>query len=182
MNIEPAEPRCQVTDDEYGGFRVTIRPRGFGVLSYVGLCVLITAVILGTLKCLNEGSNVAVTAAAVAFLVLTGLLLGMLIVFRATCFEIVMIDGKTLEIRSEWAFGAFSETFGLGEIRNLRVVCPTAENEVTLQYAAFDRGRMVHRFASGLSTHELSRLVKTILVRFPIKNDQDDIKPLPVNP
>jgi hypothetical protein len=45
---------------------------------------------------------------------------------------------------------------------------------------AFDSGGRTHHFGVGLSENEVARLVKTIRQRFPIKDEPDDVEPLPV--
>jgi hypothetical protein len=38
----------------------------------------------------------------------------------------------------------------------------------------------IHHFGVGLSEQEVLRIVLTIRLRFPIRNDWDDVEPLPV--
>ncbi len=97
--------------------------------------------------------------------------------------DVIIFDAKSLTVRKEFLFFRRERWFELTEIRNLRPAPhPTRDKFVRRpSEVAFDVQRAgTHRFGYGLSELEVTRLVKTIRDRFPIRDDWKEVEPLPV--
>jgi hypothetical protein len=176
--ITPPIIRSSVTDDEFGGFRVTIpAPDGsrYGFGCALAFCLIMAA--FGLLYTVSDPSKTA--SGGFVFLLFWGVV-GLLPVWgllASTGRQVLMIDGKTLVLRWEGACWSRAEAFDLAGVRNLR---PRRPFEGSSSALAFDHGGKTHYFGNGLSEYEVKRLVKTIRLRFPIPEDPDDVEPLPV--
>jgi hypothetical protein len=87
--------------------------------------------------------------------------------------EVVIIDRATLVLRTGFSEIFRERQFEFVEVRNLRPRrakgSPQIPNAVAFDY----RGR-TYEFGSGLSDHEIARLIKTIRARFPIQDEWDN--------
>jgi hypothetical protein len=183
--ITPPVIRSTVTDDEFGGFRITIPAPVRG--RYACGCALAVWPVLAALALFYTVSDPDHTAADglkfLLFWAVVGLLLVSGLVYAMTWRSVLMIEGKTLVLRSEFAGLSRARAFDLADVRNLR---PTrlGDRRVGIENQpcalAFDHGGRTHHFGVGLSEYEVNRLVKTIRTRYRIPDDWDDVEPLPV--
>ena len=182
--------RSIVTDDEFGGFRITIPP---SVRAWVGsAAVLLLWILVLGLNLLNLSSKpVASNWGGVKFFLIW--------VFLGVCFALfagagwlrrdtVIIEGKSLVLRKEFACLRKEQTFELSEVRNLRPAAPlddtsrpSAHPRSRARSVAFDHQGRTYHFGVGLSEQEVMRLIKTIRTRFPIRDDWNEVEPLPVS-
>jgi len=183
--ITATKIRSTITDDEFGGFRITIPPSegvrwGYGcALALWGFVMIFTLYYVAT-------SPAHLRLGGLKFLVtctLFGIFIGLIAAANGILREVVIIEGKQLVMRKEFAILSKERAFELAEVRNLR---PLQQNE---SYAGvyrpksvgFDyKGRTYH-FGEHLSEHEIARLIKTIRSRFPIRDDWREVDPLPVS-
>jgi hypothetical protein len=174
--------RSIITDDpEFGGFRITI-PATEGSGCPFGCVVALWAFVevLGVLYTFSGPDRFS--WGAIALLVVWAAI-GLVIVYSGAYArvlrEIVMIDGKTLVLRTECAGHSCDRKFDLAEVRNLR---PDHVGDFSERrnMVGFDHGGGRYGFGVGLSEHEIVRLVKTIQLRFPIRDDWTDAEPLPI--
>jgi hypothetical protein len=174
--------RSVVTDDEFGGFRITIpAPQGCAyALGCVSLCCAGVVALLFLFILSDPRENFEEAGPLLAFWLLFGLALGVCLLFSGLR-EVAIIEGKTLVLRSETIIGFARETaFELASLRNLRIQCYPEQLGQPCAIA-FEHGARTHFFGRGLDRDEAARLVKTIRTKFPIRNDWDDAEPLPVN-
>lgn len=171
-----------MTDDEFGGFRVTIPAREGGRCAY-GCGAGAAGAMMAFMLLIAVGSPKENTLSALVFACLLGvvvLFLGYACLYAWTGREVLIIDGKTLTLRHEFAGSASDRLFELAEITNLR---PRRTDDPTYYHAVvFEYGGQIHGFGAGLTEHEVLRLVKTIRSRYAIrdKDDWSDAEPLPV--
>ncbi len=125
----------------------------------------------------DPGENFSGGIKILGVLMVIGLLPLLLVVVTANYREELIIDGKTLVLRLGNAWFFSTHTFDLAGVKNLRP-------SLTSSAVVFEHGGKIHRFGTGvgvpLSKQEVVRLVKTIRLRFPIRDDLDDAEPLPV--
>jgi len=189
----PSPIRSTVTDDEFGGFRITIpaashvarREFGYGLICWAaGTALLMVLTVFYLLSDMAPHGNASGGTGFLFFLwVLPGMLLGGGLVHATTSREVVTIDGKFLALRKELAGLHFSRTFGMAGIRNLRPARVVGQRNRYAHYpsaVSFDHGGATHYFGVGLSEAEVLRLIKTLRQRFRIPDDLDDAEPLPV--
>jgi hypothetical protein len=200
--MRPAEFRSTITDDEAGGFRITIPVRRFWpLIAFLGfwLCgwavgefAAIGTVIFGV-------PMMKVPPDALIFMLiwllpwtLAGCLTIYALLWNLTGREVILLDDQTLEVRREVAGITRSRSFALADVRNLRfspqVYNPWSMSESwrhSLQFfgisggsVAFDYGATTYRFGNGLPEIESRRLIKTIRERFKIQDDP--VESLPV--
>ncbi len=148
--------RSIVTDDELGGFRVTIPPSDDeACLSGCGVAVAF-AILLFCLLCFFSGGN------------------------RVENSDVI----KALKLRSEVAGIRSDQTFDLDQVRNLRpidVLDALLHKRDRVRLIAFDHDREIYRFGLGLTEFEAKRIVRTIRSKYPVKDDGDDaIDVLPI--
>jgi hypothetical protein len=176
--------RSIVTDDEFGGFRIVIpASRKAWVLFAcgVGIWVVILAFELSYLRSagarsFGEGLKWLLMTAAI------GLGMGSLAAAAGLRRDTVVIEGKSLVVRKEFAFIRKERAFDLGEIRNLRpwsLDYPPGSRHRPSS-VAFDYKGKTYQFGCALSAPEVMRLIKTIRTRFPIRDDWNEAEPLPV--
>jgi hypothetical protein len=176
--------RSKITDDEFGGFRITIPARGGGrwangfglALWTLGLAMSLWYIIADPSRHVSDGVKFLLLWAMI------GLALGYGAMSAWTGREVMIIEGKALELRREIAGLRSTHTFELSEVRNLRPVRPS---EVRSRHGrsnsvAFEHRGLTYHFGTGLSEQEVVRLVKTIRSRFLIRDDWNDAEPLPV--
>jgi hypothetical protein len=175
--------RSTVTDDEFGGFRITIpAPAGFVRIGCLGLALSAGLLVVICLY-LGSGMSMADDWKWIAVSLLGLALSSWLLIYGLTGREIIIIDEKTLVLRREGLLGCKSESFELAETKNLRPVRSAdipGDRPSNWNKVAFDYRGKPQFFADGLSETEVLRLVKTIRQRYAIKDDLDDAKPLPV--
>jgi hypothetical protein len=171
--------RSIVTDDEFGGFRITIPPTKTRWPGGCLLAMLAPAFAFTVLYIVSDpGQNLRGGLTMLGFWTVVGLLIGGTLIHSWTHREVIMIESKALVVRSESVGLASSRTFDLAGLRNLR---PGRRPDGVDRLAIlFEHGGQTHYFGSGLSEHELVRLVKTIRSRLPIRDDWNDVEPLPV--
>ncbi len=165
-----------ITDDEFGGFRITIPP----LYRWPGL----TAAFLLSSVILWIGVR-TLDVKLLIFAIPATLFIAYSLINTLAIRRIIMIDGKNLAIRTEIAGFTRTKTFELAQIRNLRPIVysharGSPEGPNLANSVVFDYGRKLHRFGTGLSEEEVLRMVKTIRDRFRIKDHVDDVEPLPV--
>jgi len=187
----PTAIRSTVTDDEFGGFRITIpaaslaarRGFGYGLIGWAaGTALLMVVTVCYLLSDMAPHGSASGGTGLLFLWVVTGMLGGGL-VHATTSREVVTIDGKFLALRKELAGLHFSRTFGMAAIRNLRPARVVGERKRYGHYpsaVSFDHGGATHYFGVGLSEAEVLRLIKTLRQRFRIPDDLDDAEPLPV--
>jgi hypothetical protein len=165
-----------ITDDEFGGFRITIPPlyqwRGWTAAFVVASFVLFAAV---------RGSSVKMILISFPACLLIGYNLINTLAIR----RVVAIDGKNLVLASELAGFRKVKTFELARVRNLRPVVRSltrgsSEGTPVANSVVFEYGGRCYHFGTGLSEEEVLRLVRTIRDRYRIKDHVDDVEPLPV--
>jgi hypothetical protein len=177
-SVKEATPVIQstITDDEFGGFRVTIPPRGKLGIPALVLCISLLVVYVGLLSHLIQSVLCfSITAACSAFVLLRAL----------TGWEVVTLDGKTLSLRRYIAGISRARPFELSQVRNLRPIRnsqqqPHQRDQLQSNSVAFEYGSKTYHFGKGLSEIEVIRLVKTLRQRFRFKDDVDDAEPLPI--
>jgi hypothetical protein len=177
-----SEIRSIVTDDEFGGFRITIPPaaRARAVARIIlRIWLLVVGIDLIVFACTRH-------AGAVVFLCVCVLVGAPMVIEAATGSlrrDVIIFDGKSLTIRKEFLFFSRERWFELKEIRNLRPAPkPTGDRLLHRpSQVAFDVDRCgTYQFGYGLSELEVARLVKTIRDRFPIRDDWKEVEPLPI--
>jgi hypothetical protein len=169
--------RSIVTDDEFGGFRITIPP---SETLWPGGClsaVLTPGFAFAVLYIVSDpGHNLRGGLTMLGVFTVIGLLIGGSLIHSWTHREVITIESKALVVRSESVGFARSRTFDLAGLRNLR---PGRIGDRGANAVLFEQGRQTRHFGSGLSEQELVRLVKTIRSRLPIRDDWNDVEPLP---
>ncbi len=181
--------RSIVTDDEFGGFRITIPPTarawaGCGALLLLWMFVMyLTLVNLGSRPLSNnvEGVKFLFIWLAAGIGLAIGAGAGWL--RRDT----VIFEGKSLILRKEFACFRKERMFDLSEVRNLRPAPGDQSGAIRADRigraaaVAFDHRDRTYRFGFGLSGPEVMRLLKTIRSRFPIRDDWSEAEPLPIS-
>ena len=96
--------------------------------------------------------------------------------------ETLIIAGKSLELRKEFAGFSKVRTFELADVRNLRPIRLNDDHHQrrTPDSVAFDYKGRIYRFGIDLSEQEVLRLVKTIRNKVLIREDWAEVEPLPV--
>jgi hypothetical protein len=183
-----SEVRSIVTDDEFGGFRITIPPTAKAWMGS-GIVLAVWILVMGlTLLGLSHKPLSGNTEGIKFFLIL--LMFGLAFVLAAGTNwlrrDTVIIEGKSLILRKEFALFRKERIFELGEVRNLRPAPPMhrdgprGEARLRSSAVAFDYRTKTFQFGVGLSEGEVMRLIKTIRERFPIRDDWKEAEPLPV--
>jgi hypothetical protein len=176
--------RSIITDDEFGGFRITIPASGkawaiAGIGFAFWLCVFVF-----TLR--NVGSTPASSnfeKIKILFMwTAGGITLGAIAVTGYLHRDTVIIEGKSLVLRKEFACCRKERTFELSDIRNLRPAPLDDPSGVKHRPTSikFDHKGKTYQFGCLLSEPEVMRLIKTIRSRFPIRDDWSEAEPLPV--
>ncbi len=181
--------RSIVTDDEFGGFRITIPPAakawvGSGIV--LAIWVLVMGLVLLGLSRRPLSGNVE---GIKFFLIWMMLGLGFALVAGGLWLrrDTVIIEGKSLILRKEFSVFRRERMFELSKVRNLRPA-PSfnsdgarAERHSRSSSVACDYDTKKYQFGFGLSESEVMRLIKTIRERFPIRDDWKEAEPLPVS-
>src|SRR6185312_5191865 len=191
----PPETSIKVTDDEFGGFRITIRyPRSQD--NVVGCLILMSFawVFLGFAGICGFAGG---TSWSWHFLLyLAGwLLVGLVVVFGSLAAglggkaEVIMVSDDTLVVRSESGPFGSTCTFELGKVRNLRYSAAMKGVEFFADGSARLGGVDVLLNGSdpfylgiGLPKADCLRLIRTLRDRFKIPDDSDTVEPFPVEP
>jgi hypothetical protein len=176
--------RSVVTDDEFGGFRITIPPsRGTRLGFWCGVagwacCMLLTlrSTVVSPAHLTFEGLK------PLGFWLIVGAFIGLFAVLRGLVREMIKIEGKSLVLRKEVAAFSKDRVFELTAVRNLRPMRwnGDAQGQGRPDMVGFDyKGRTYH-FGTSLSEQEVLRLIKTIRLKVPIREDWSEVDPLPV--
>jgi hypothetical protein len=177
--------RSIVTDDEFGGFRITIPPTARAqararIILRTWLLVVSVDLILLAARPISKN------AGAILFLFLS-LMVGAALAIEAAVGwlrrDVIIFDAKSVTVRKEFLFFRKERWFELKEIRNLRPALSLSRINISGRPSevAFDMERGgTHQFGYGLSELEVARLVKTIRDRFPIRDDWKEVEPLPI--
>ncbi len=179
-----SDVRSIITDDEFGGFRITIPSSGkaWAIAGIgFGVWILVLALTLQNLSTCRRESN----AEGIKFLGIwtaVGLVFGAVAVCGYLRRDTIIIEGKTLVLRKEFAACRKERTFELADIRNLRPapLDDPAGSRHRPNSVAFDHKGKTYRFGCALTEPEVMRLIKTIRSRFPIRDDWSEAEPLPV--
>ena len=176
--------RSVITDDEFGGFRISLSPtKRTRIACSIAVLIWVCSILL-TLRYMtnSSGSLSFQSLKPLGFLLCIAPFLWF-IGGESMLDEILIIaDGKSLELRKEFAGFRKVRTFDLASVRNLR---PNRANGDPHRHEAPDslafehKGRM-YRFGINLSEQEVLRLVKTIRTKVQIRDDWAEVEPLPV--
>jgi hypothetical protein len=181
--------RSVVTDDEFGGFRITIPPSPKAWVGTAAAVVLWAIVLLCTIQAVRSPtsrSHQGLSAVQFLFLwIASGVGILSTAAFNWLRRDTLIFDGKLLVLRREFAcFFPTERAFALAEIRNLR---PSRQYEmhdkggrIRADSVVFDYRGKTYRIGYQLYESEAIRLVKTIRERFPIRDDWSEAEPLPV--
>lgn len=175
--VERSKPRLKVTDDEFGGFRITIvRPTSSGLIA----CLVLATFMWLALGCIGVCGFVGAPPRPEGAIlgVIVWLLLGVLFFFGGVAAvkdrqEVILVADERLEIRSEWGPFRDVRTFKLGKLRNFRY-------QVALSAVEFRVGNGLNYFGSGLTEADCLRVIKTLKTRFKFPDDLDNAEPLPI--
>jgi hypothetical protein len=176
--------RSVITDDEFGGFRITIRPsRGTRLGFWCGLagwgcCTLLTL----HASAISRASLTFESLKPLGFWLVVGAFIGLFGVIRGMVREVIKIEGKSLILRKEFAAFTKERAFELAEVRNLRPMRwnDDGHGQRRPDTVGFDyKGRTYH-FGASLSEQEVLRLIKTIRLKVSIREDWSEVDPLPV--
>jgi hypothetical protein len=181
--------RSVVTDDEFGGFRITIPPAAKARVA-CGIALGTWAVAMGlTMLGLSSRPLHGNFEGIKFFLILLMFGLGFVFIAGTNWLrrDTVIIEGKSLILRKEFSVFRKERMFELSGVRNLRPV-PSfnsdgarPEGRRRLSSVAFDYETKTYQFGFGLSESEVMRLIQTIRERFPIRDDWKEAQPLPVS-
>ena len=189
MTDANSDVRSIVTDDELGGFRITIPPSagdwmGTGVV--LAIWVLVTGVTLLGLSRRPVSGNLEEITFSVVILVF-GLAFALMAGTTWLRWDTMFIEGKSLILRKEYCVFRKERMLELSKVRNLRPAPPDdshfsrGEARGRPSAVAFDYETKTYQFGFGLSESEVMRLIKTIRERFPIRDDWKEAEPLPVS-
>jgi hypothetical protein len=176
--------RSTVTDDEFGGFRITI-PGSDGARLAFGIGFAVWGFVLALTLWSFVTSQKRITFEEIKFYggwTAIGVFMGLFALSKGIAREVIIIEGKSLVLRKEFTVFSKARTFELAQVRNLRPMRSQDEYNTGRRpdMVAFDHNRRTYRFGHGLSEQEFMRLIKTIRSRFPIRDDWNDVEPLPV--
>jgi hypothetical protein len=199
--------RITITDDEIGGFCITIpAQRNVPLILFlaVWLCgwaigeVMVPAGVL--VRMISGQGKMAVGEDLFVLLLwfplwtVGGLMVMLALWWSFAGREVILVSDGALVVRREVGPLQRSRTYDLARVRNLRF-SPPVYNPFSmsgswgyqLQFlglaggnVAFDHGETTRRFGSGLSETEAARLIATILARYKIPDDRS-VEPLPVS-
>ena len=181
--------RSIVTDDEFGGFRVTIPPAAKAWVGS-GIVLAIWVIVMGlTLLGLSRRPLSGNVEGIKFFLIWLMLGLGFAFVAGGMWLrrDTVIIEGKSLVLRKEFSVFRKERMFELSKVRNMRPApslnSDGARPEIDRRSSSvvFDYETKTYQFGFGLSESEVMRLIKTIRERFPIRDDWKEAEPLPVS-
>ncbi len=173
-----------VTDDEFGGFRITI-PARKRVQRAFAIVFAIWGLVLGLALWATVTSPRPMTDEGIKFFgfwAVVGAFLGFVAASTRITREVIIIEGKQLVFRKELAGLSRTRTFDLAALRNLRPMQSHDEYHARRRpdAVAFDHNGRTYRFGHRLSEQEVMRLIKTIRSKYPIRDAWDDAEPLPV--
>jgi hypothetical protein len=179
-----SDVRSIITDDEFGGFRITVPASAKArAIAGIGLAVWICVFVFTLRNLDSRPASSNFEPIKILFLwTAGGITLGAVGVTGYLHRDTVIIEGKSLVLRKEFAFFHNERTFELSEIRNLRPA-PLDDPSGAKHHPTsitFDHKGETYQFGCALSEPEVMRLVKTIRSRFPIRDDWNEAEPLPV--
>jgi len=184
--MHDCEIRSTITDDEFGGFRITIPTRQLSGLAtyFTSLGIFFWTVVGFLVSLMIVGSRDFSRAPVILpiWLLSWGFFEGLMIlvlVESRTGREVVILDEKRVQIRNELAGFAIARRYDRSRARNLRYAALNGQ-WASVGGAAFDYDGRPRYFGLGLSEYEARRMIATILQRFPFPDDWDKLEPLPV--
>jgi hypothetical protein len=176
--------RSIVTDDEFGGFRITIRPSlRRAVAFWCGLAVWTCGVLFTVRSIVSSPSRLTFEAITpLLYWLAAGVFISLFALLNGIVREVIKIDGKRLVLRKELGLFTTERAFELADIRNRR---PWRFNDDSggsrpPDRVAFDHKRRTFHFGASLSEQEVLRLIKTIQTKVSIREDWNEVEPLPV--
>jgi hypothetical protein len=184
FEIAGAVMRSVITDDEFGGFRITIRPSvRTQIASWGGVAICVCGMIFTVRSILSSPSRLTVGGIKpLGIWLAVGMFICFLGMHNGLFREVIKIAGKSLVLRKEFGFLTSERIFEVADVRNLR---PIRWNDGALGMAMSDRvgfdymGR-TYQFGARLSEQEVLRLIKTIRLKVSIREDWSEVEPLPV--
>jgi hypothetical protein len=176
--------RSVITDDEFGGFRITIRPTvGTRLAFWCALAVWGIGVLLTLRSIVNSPARLTLEGIKpLGFWLAIGVFIWFFAVFKGIIREVIKIEGKSLILRKELAVFSKDRIFQLVDVRNLRPMRWNDDSHGSRRpdTVAFDHKGRTYHFGAGLSEQEVLRLIKTIRLKFAIREDWSEVEPLPV--
>ncbi len=188
MTKGKSDVRSIVTDDEFGGFRITIPPSAKAWMGS-GIAMAVWALVMWlTVLGLSQRPLSGNVEGVKFFFIWLMFGLGFVLLAGTNWLrrDTVIIEGKSLILRKEFALFRKERIFELGDVRNLRPAPPDHQDgprgdaRLRSSAVAFDYRTKTYQFGDGLSEGEVMRLIKTIRERFPIRDDWKEAEPLPV--
>jgi hypothetical protein len=180
-----SEIRSTITDDEFGGFRITIPPAA-KAWARARLILKAWLLVVGIDLIILASRPLSTNVGPIAFFVFW-LMVGLAITGEAATGwlrrDTIIFDAKSLTVRKEFFLFRKERWFELKEIKNLRPAVNPLRNHGRDRPSevAFDTQHGgTYRFGYGLSELEVTRLVRTIRDRFPIRDDWKEAEPLPM--
>jgi hypothetical protein len=198
--------RVAITDDEIGGFRITIpAQRNIPMLLFLAiwLCGWAIGEVMVPIDALvgltsgqgkmGGGEGLLLLLVWFPFWTVAGLVIMFALWWNLAGREVVILSDGALVVRREVGSLQRSRSFDLAGVRNLRYA-PLVYNFFSMSGSwgyqlqilgvgggtvAFDHGGKTHRFGIGLSEIEANRLVTTIKQSYKIADD--GVEPLPVS-
>lgn len=188
--------RVTVTEDEFGGLRVTVGPRrrlSIALFLTIWCCGWALGEILVPYSFVTGGMKGASAPASLflsvwlCFWTYAGI--SALYIWGMNLFgrEVVVLGGSQLELRTEVGPIVRSRSLDLDGARNLRYSPPGTNTRPATSFTdtmgmsgslAFDHGGKTYRFGAGLSETDSKRLILTIQKYFPI--EEEPLQPFPI--
>ncbi len=173
--------RVTVTQDKSSGLKITVAPARSDLITLNFLVGLWLAVLVGTCMWLARAVGIINVSVGWVVLLFVWTMLGPVFANargRAkTAFETILIDSRAITVHSGNKSKSVTRRYDVVRVRNLRYLDP---NEIRSGAVGFNHDEVVVGFAAGISRLEAIRLIKTIRLRFRIRDDIDDVDPLPV--
>ena len=176
--------RSVLTDDEFGGFRITIPPSvRTQVAFWCAVAIWNCGVFLTLRSIVNSPARFTLDGLKpLGFWLAIGMFIWFFAVVKGMIRELIIIEGKSLMMRNEFAGFCKNRTFELAAVRNLRPMRwnGDAQGQGRPDMVSFDYKGRTYRFGASLSEQEVLRLIKTIRLKVPIRDDWSEVEPLPV--
>jgi hypothetical protein len=176
--------RSVITDDEFGGFRITISPSVKTQAAFwCGVAVWNCGVLLTLRSIVNSPARLTIDGIKpLGVWLAIGMFIWLFALLKGIIREVIIIEGKSLILRKEFAGCSRSRTLELAAVKNLRPMRWNDDGhwQRPPDMVGFDyKGRNYHIGAS-LSEQEVLRLIKTIRLKVAIRDDWSEVEPLPV--
>ena len=182
--IDAPVMRSVITDDEFGGYRIALSPTNRTRLTFSIAAAIWGCGVLLTLRHIlnSSGSPTLQSYKPLLTWLCVALFLWFFAVMNGMIRETLIIAGKSLELRKQFAGFSKVRTFELADVRNLRAIRANDNHFARrpLDCVAFDHKGRIYRFGINLSEQEVLHLVKTIHMKVPIREDWAEVEPLPV--